>query len=183
MDREVLRKLSEETGFVKTAVMETADLEFHPEYRAFCEANACGNYDRNYGCPPDCGTPEEMEQKVMAYRKALVFQSQGQVKDIFDGEETKKLKQAHSRMTRQLLRRLSEAGVEMDGFPIMCGPCGYCKTCGKVTGEACMQEEMRASCLSAYCIDASSMAAKCGMDIQWTGDVVSFFSLYVFGRK
>ena len=69
--------------------MKTKDLKFVPEFRKFCEQNDCGNYGKNYACPPACGTPEEMEEKVRKYENALVFQSRTPVKDIFDDAETK----------------------------------------------------------------------------------------------
>lgn len=34
-------------GFSDAAVMDTDNLVFMPEYRVFCEENACGNYDKN----------------------------------------------------------------------------------------------------------------------------------------
>ena len=47
-------------GFSDAAVMKTDKLVFVPEYRVFCEENACGNYDKNPACPPESGTVEEM---------------------------------------------------------------------------------------------------------------------------
>lgn len=40
-------------GFSDAAVMDTDKLVFVPEYRVFCEENACGNYDKNPACPPE----------------------------------------------------------------------------------------------------------------------------------
>ena len=34
-------------GFSDAAVMKTDKLVFVPEYRVFCEENACGNYDKS----------------------------------------------------------------------------------------------------------------------------------------
>ena len=87
---------AEKAGFAKAAVMSTEDLEFEHEFRMFCEQNACGNYGNNYGCPPYCGTPQEMEDKVMNYRRAVVFQSRTPVNNIFDDAENKtRSKNAH----------------------------------------------------------------------------------------
>lgn len=172
-----------EEGFASAAVMSTEDLTFEHEFRKFCEQNDCGNFGNNYGCPPYCGTPEEMEARVMEYRKAIVFQSRTQVDNIYDGAETKKIKKQHTKMTLRTVEKLKEAGLDPNGFHIMCGPCNFCEECGMPKGEACVREMERFSCLSAYCIDAGKMAKHCGMDMQWDGDVVSFFSLYVYDRK
>lgn len=68
-----MEKQAKAFGFATMKFMETKDLEFEHEFRQFCEMNDCGNYGNNYACPPLCGTPEEMEQKVRKYEHALVF--------------------------------------------------------------------------------------------------------------
>ena len=54
-------------GFSDAAVMKTDKLVFVPEYRVFCEENACGNYDKNPACPPESGTVEEMKERALGY--------------------------------------------------------------------------------------------------------------------
>ena len=60
-------------GFSDAAVMDTDNLVFMPEYRVFCEENACGNYDKNPACPPESGTVEEMKARALKYEKTLVL--------------------------------------------------------------------------------------------------------------
>ena len=121
-----------------------------------------------------------MEEKVRKYENALVFQSRTPVKDIFDDEETKAIKKIHTKKTLQAVEALKKEGLQEGGTFIMCGPCNFCDICRMVEGEACVKENMRFSCLSAYCIDAMKMAEHCQMDVEWNGSVVSFFSLYLF---
>ena len=183
MQYEEMIKVAEEYGFTKAAVIGTDELEFVHEFRMFCEQNACGNYGRNYGCPPYCGTPQEMEDKVMKYNKALVFQSRTPVEDIFDDGETKQIKKVHTGLTLQVVRELQKKGLDPVGSYVMCGPCNYCDSCKMSQGIPCVSEKNQFSCLSAYCIDACKMAKTCEMDMQWNGDVVSFFSLYLFDKN
>ena len=180
MNEKSIEKRAEELGFQKMKFMKTKDLKFVPEFRKFCEQNDCGNYGKNYACPPACGTPEEMEEKVRKYENSLVFQSRTPVKDIFDDEETKAIKKIHTKKTLQAVEALKKEGLQEGGTFIMCGPCNFCDICKMAEGEACVKENMRFSCLSAYCIDAMKMAEHCQMDMEWNGSVVSFFSLYLF---
>ena len=94
-----MEKQAKAFGFAAMKFMETKDLEFEHEFRQFCEMNDCGNYGNNYACPPLCGTPEEMEQKVRKYEHALVFQSRTPVQNIFDDAETKIIKKMHTNKT------------------------------------------------------------------------------------
>ncbi|MDO4305199.1 MAG: DUF2284 domain-containing protein [Eubacteriales bacterium] len=183
MDVNTIYEIAAEEGFADAAVIDTEDLQFVPEFRVLCEENDCGNYGKNYGCPPYCGTPKEMEDKVRKYRRAVVFQSRTPVEDIMDPALTKPIKKVHIQKTRRAMKRMEEAGMTMDGFAIMCGPCNFCATCALQEGNPCPHEDMRFSCLSAYCINATELAGHCNMEMEWGGNMATFFSLYVFEKK
>lgn len=177
---EEMLRLAYEIGFADAAVISTEELVFVSEYRKYCEDNLCGNYNNNYGCPPYCGTAEEMKKKALRFRKGLVLQTQVEVKDIYDPAETKGHKMAHTAKSRKLMQRLKEAGLVEKGLPIMAGPCNLCASCQMPKGGACPHGEEQFSCLSAYCIDVGKLAESCRMEIAWTGNVVYFFSIYLF---
>ena len=64
MTAEQMVQYAYEEGFSAAAVVDTADIVFDPSFRPYCEENLCGQYGANYSCPPDCGTPEEMNEFV-----------------------------------------------------------------------------------------------------------------------
>lgn len=183
MDGEMMKELAFEAGFCNAEVIPTREFYFVPEYREYCVQNLCGNYNRNYGCPPYCGTPEEMRDKVLRYRRALVLQSQADVNDVYDVSQTKAPKKAHTMMTLKLIRMLKQHGMTEKGVAIMAGPCNFCDVCQMVNGAPCPFEDSSFSCLSAYCIDVGHLATSCRMDMSWTGNIVSFFSIYLFDCK
>jgi predicted metal-binding protein len=178
-----LYEIAAEAGFSNASVIETDQMQFVPAFRALCEENDCGNYGKNYGCPPYCGSTDEMKKKVLNYRKAIVFQTQSPVMNVMDPAQTKPLKKMHIQKTRYAMKQMKEAGMDMDGFPIMCGPCNVCSTCALQEGQPCAFEEQRFSCLSAYCINATELASSCKMELEWSDKKASFLSLYVFDRK
>ena len=71
-------------GFSAAAIVDTRQIVFDPSFRPYCEENLCGQYGANYACPPDCGSPEEMKQRILAHKKALVLQTIWQVADYSD---------------------------------------------------------------------------------------------------
>ncbi|MCD8249558.1 MAG: DUF2284 domain-containing protein [Lachnospiraceae bacterium] len=170
-------------GFTDAVIISTEEFHFVPEYRHYCEENRCGNYGRNYGCPPACGTVEEMKERALAYRKGLVLRSLTPVDNAYDEEETKAIKKAHTRMTNVLIRRLKEEGMNGSGMAIMAGPCNLCSSCRMPEGKSCPHGKAPFSCLSAYCIDAMTLAKSAGIEMEWSMDEVSFFSIYLFDRK
>lgn len=168
-----------EYGFTEAAVMDAKDLVFIPEYRMFCEENRCGNYGRNYACPPYCGTVEQMKEKTQKYRYVLVLETSIQVDDALDGSETTPLKKDHTGRSRAFIREMKQEGLLGEGLSIMAGPCDVCKECMMPYQKPCPHPEQRASCLSAYSIDVGKLAEAAGMSFSWDMDQVSFFSMYL----
>ena len=143
-------------GFSDAAVMKTDKLVFVPEYRVFCEENACGNYDKNPACPPESGTVEEMKARALDYENTLVLQTtQDRLK------KKKKAKLAHNKLTEQLSEKMKECG-KTDILIMSAGPYKH------------------NSCMSAYCVDAQKMADAVGMQC-WTNDgKFRYFSQILF---
>lgn len=174
---EEMRALAKADGFTNAAVVPVSKLVFEPELRKYCEENICGNYGKNYSCPPFCGTPEEMRKKTEKYSQAWVFQTIVNVGSWENHEKIKEVKADHNRRSRSLIGKLKEEGI--DGLPMLAGPCGTCGKCAGYEGQACRYPEEVASCISAYCLKAEKMAEDAGIPY-WCGEgVVAFFSLYL----
>lgn len=165
-----------ETGFDHAAFMDVKDLVFEHELRKYCVENLCGNYGKNHACPPDCGTPEEMEEKVRGYSHALVMQTVQQVSDVTQPEEIRRVRKRHNDLSREFLEKMKEIGQK--GLPVLAGPCTVCSVCSKAEGKLCRFPEELASCLSAYCIRADKMADSCGLTYWYGENTVAFFSIY-----
>ena len=93
MDTNEMIQYAVEEGFAAAEVIDTDTIVFDPSFRPFCEENLCGQYDANYTCPPICGTPEEMKQRILAHRHALVLQTIWEISDYTDKEAIKKAKE------------------------------------------------------------------------------------------
>ena len=171
--------LALELGFSNAAVVDTGEIPFEPALRVCCEDNACGKYGVNYSCPPDCGTTEEMADKIRAYPKALFLQTMWDI-DSQDGPAVKRCKGEHNRMTRTLIAELQ---AETQGFMIGASGCSLCETCALVEGVPCRFPEQMASCMSAYCIYVRQLAERCDMEYDSGPGIVNFFGMYVFKNK
>lgn len=174
-------KLAEKAGIDKAAIVDSDDLIFEYDFRKYCQMNNCGNYGKNYGCPPDCGTPEEMEAKARGYGKALILQTIQPVDDITDAGETASLKKKHNTLARGLMDHLAESGV--DGLSIMAGPCSQCRVCAKTEGKPCRFPQRVASCLSAYGINVAKLCETCNIPWDYGKHKVGFFAIYMIEEK
>ena len=66
-----IKELAVAEGFHQAEIIDADKIVFDAAFRPYCEENLCGQYGANYSCPPDCGTPDQMKQKVLAHKKGL----------------------------------------------------------------------------------------------------------------
>ena len=178
MTEQEMIDLALEERFAAAVVTDTADIVFDPIFRPCCEENLCGQYGCNYTCPPHCGTPEEMEQKVKAHKKALVLQTIWEIPDLSDKDAVKQAKKAHNAAQLRLAKKFRAEGRE--GFLVGASGCALCNPCHMKNGEPCPHPLERYSCMSAYCVFVSKLAEHCGMEYDCGSGLLAFFGMYVF---
>ena len=170
-------KLAEEMGFT-AAYIDTADVVQDPSFRKFCEDNLCGKYNANYACPPDCGTVDEVQQRLKAGKRALVLQSIWDIGSYDNKDEIQKSKKTHNAAILRFTETLRQAGHK--GFCLGYGGCPLCDPCKRVNNEPCAHPEQKISCMSAYCIDVAKLAEKCGLEFAWIPEKLFLFGMFVF---
>ena len=167
-----------EEGFSAAEIVNTEDIVFDFSFRPYCEENLCGQYGANYSCPPDCGSPEAMKQRVLAHKKALVLQTIWEISDYSNMDLIKPAKAAHNAAEIRLAKRLRTD--DRDGFIVGASGCALCSPCKQVLGQPCAFPEYQYSCMSAYCVFVKKLADKCGMEYDCGDGLLAFFGMYVF---
>ena len=178
MDTKKLIEYAVEENFAAAEIIDTREIVFDPSFRPYCEENLCGQYGANYSCPPDCGSPEEMKNRILAHKHALVLQTVWEISDYTDKEAIKKAKGSHNAGELRLAKRLRAEGYE--GFTVGASGCALCTPCAITEGEPCRFPKLRYSCMSAYCIFVRKLAESCGMEYNWGEGMLAFFGMYVF---
>ena len=178
MTHETMTGMAAEEGFAAAAVITTAEIPLDASFRPLCEENLCGQYGCNYTCPPDCGTPEKMERKVRAHKRALVLQTIWEISDASDNAAVKQAKKAHNAAQLRLAKKFREGGIP--GFLVGASGCALCSPCHLKNGEPCPHPNERYSCMSAYCIFVQKLAERCGMEYDCGSGLIGFFGMYVF---
>ena len=167
-----------EEGFSAAEIVNTEDIVFDFSFRPYCEENLCGQYGANYSCPPDCGSPEAMKQRVLAHKKVLVLQTIWEISDYSNMDLIKPAKAAHNAAEIRLAKRLRTD--DRDGFIVGASGCALCSPCKQVLGQPCAFPEYQYSCMSAYCVFVKKLADKCGMEYDCGDGLLAFFGMYVF---
>lgn len=172
-----LLELAKSEGFA-AAIVPTERIVVDAQFRPFCEENLCGKYNANYSCPPDCGTVEEVRDRLMAQDRALVLQTIWNIGSYENKQAVLKSKKTHNAAILRLTEKLRRAGLK--GFCLGYGGCPLCDPCKRVTNEPCAFPEKRISCMSAYCIDVAKLAAECGLTFAWEQDRLYLFGMFAF---
>ena len=177
-DADVL-KLAEQMGF-QASFVDTADVVQERSFRKFCEDNLCGKYNANYSCPPDCGTVEQVQQRLRAGRRALVLQTIWHIGSYENKQGILDSKKNHNAAILRFTDALRKAGL--DGFCLGYGGCTLCDPCKRVENLPCAHPDKKISCMSAYCVDVAKLADKCGLEFAWVPEKLFLFGMFVFAR-
>lgn len=172
-----LLELVREEGFA-AAFIDPKQIPVVPGFRMFCEENRCGKYGANYSCPPDAGTVEELRDKLQAEEKAIVLTSHWAMDGYDDTEAVAFARKAHNSAIRRILDAMREGG--WNGFAAGSGGCSLCNPCKKVLGEPCAFPDKRISCISAFCVNVTELAQKCGLEFSWDPGQLSLFGIIAY---
>ena len=175
-DKQII-ELAEASGF-RVAMISTNEIAQDPSFRKFCEDNLCGKYNANYSCPPDCGSVEEVQERLKAGKRALVLQTIWEIGSYDNKEGIQQSKKTHNAAILHFTETLRQSGHK--GFCLGYGGCPLCDPCKRVNNEPCAHPEQKISCMSAYCIDVAKLAEKCGLEFAWVPEKLFLFGMFVF---
>ena len=122
-----IRKAAEESGFTTVAALDPATLKFLPEVRSMCAANRCRSYNKNWACPPACGTLEEWQERLSHYSKGILLQTIGDIEDSYDIEAMMEVAAENKKQSDLLIERL--LGQNADFIYLSAGACIRCENC------------------------------------------------------
>jgi predicted metal-binding protein len=155
------------------AVLPVSALVFSPELLKACESNTCGNYNKNWTCPPANGTLEEQKRKISACERAFVFTTKRDLEDSFDYEGMVQAKENHCRLTAELREKICP------GFPVYgAGGCSLCETCARP--EPCRFPGKAIPPIEGAGIDVTGLSREAGIKYNNGPNTVTYFSMVLF---
>lgn len=173
-----LAEMVKQMGATNAHVLPVQDIPFDPALRAYCEANVCGSFNKNHGCPPSTGTAEEVIAQAKTYENALIFQCVSQLEDSFDFEGMREAAAVHKQLTAEVYEKFKE--LKIPCLPLSAGACPVCKRCSKMDNEPCRLPDMMISSLETYCVNVSHLASKCGMKYTNGEGTITYFSAILY---
>ncbi|MBR2520700.1 MAG: DUF2284 domain-containing protein [Oscillospiraceae bacterium] len=119
--------IAKECGFTAAAELNVEKLKFFPEVRDMCAADKCHAYDKKWVCPPGCGTLEECEARIRAYKNGVIVQTMGELEDEFDFETMGDLMKNHAESFKVFVKKIRPLFPKI--LPVSAGDCSHCESC------------------------------------------------------
>ena len=174
-----LSALALSLGAYKAAVIPVDAVETDAAFRDMCAANACGNYGRNWMCPPDAGDIHDLMAALRTYSFVLVYQTVSALEDSYDFEGMMEAGVAHNKLMITLRDRMSAENLPRV-LHLGAGGCRMCEVCAKRTGEPCRHPDLAVASLETYGINVSKLAVSAGMKYINGRDTVTYFGAALF---
>lgn len=125
MDKWIKQAL--ETGFSYAVELDFSSMELLPEIRQMCEMNTCGAYEKNWSCPPACGSLEACSERLSQYKSGILVQTVGEIEDWMDFEGMMRIEQEHKEKFDLFAQELRKEIPQC--LPVGTGGCRVCSSC------------------------------------------------------
>jgi predicted metal-binding protein len=138
-------------------------IPFSEEMRRLCEQNDCGNYGRNWTCPPAVQSLADFRPQLASFDTFLVVYRVYEVAGSFDWQGMMRGVGDFQDRLRTLKKKLG-AALPPSGFLVLgAGGCLFCKTCAYINGKPCVNPEETIVSVEACGIDVLRMMVENGV--------------------
>ena len=179
MDCEKLEAQLSELPLYVYFFIDPQTLEFSQRIRWIC-AHECPMYGKTWACPPGVGTVEACQKKCLAYSKCLMVGTVTEAENIADMEATLKTRPEHEALTNRIRELFREQGIEP--YILSTEACAVCERCAILDGQPCRKPERMHPCLESHGINLIPTLEELGLEFQYGGDVITWYSLLFFNE-
>jgi predicted metal-binding protein len=175
-DTAILVKEACNEGFSNAGKLNVAALVFMPEIRDMCRADRCNHYNKNWRCPPACGSIEDAAKKAAEYSFGIIVQTTGRMEDDFDFETIQETGAKHKKNFASLVEKLKARYTDI--LPMGAGTCTLCEQCG-YPDEPCRFPDKSISSMEAYGLWVSKVCELSEIPYNYGKSTITYTSCYL----
>jgi len=179
MDRERLEQQLSQLPLYIYVFIDPQTIEFTERVRYICKAE-CPMYGKTWACPPGVGEVAQCKAKCLGYDSCLMVGTITEAEDITNIEETLKTRPAHEKLTNQIREMFREQGIEP--YILSTEACSVCERCAILDGQPCRMPERMHPCVESHGINLIPTLEENGLEFQFGGDVITWYSLLFFNE-
>lgn len=177
MNRELLEQQLSELPLMYSYFFPTEELVFSDRVRHICQSD-CPQYGKSWACPPGVGTVAECKARCMGYSQCLMIATVTEVEDIADIEACLETRREHEDITNQVAELMR--GQCVAPYVLSTESCAICPRCAILDNQPCRFPERMHPCVESQGIVLTETAERFGIEFQYGGNVVTWFSLLLF---
>ena len=177
INRELLEQQLMELPLYVYTYIDPQSLEFSDRIRWICE-HECPMYGKSWACPPGVGEVAACTQKCKSYNSCLMIGTITEVDDIADIETALKTRPEHEAITNQVRDMFREQGVQP--YILSTEACAVCERCAILDGLPCRLPGRMHPCVESHGINLIPTLEENGLDFQYGGNIVTWYSLLFF---
>ena len=159
------------------AAIPVEKITFCRELLKACESNMCGQYNKNWTCPPAIGSMDGQMAKIAQFQNAFVFTTMLQLEDSFDFDGMQKAKDYHCRLTAEMHGRFGKTNPVYGA-----GGCTICESIGKKCAypDPCRFPDQIFSSIEAAGINVTELSRAGNLRYNNGENTVTYFSMILF---
>ena len=174
-----LTALALSLGAFRAAVIPVETIETDTSFRDLCASNVCGNYGRNWMCPPDAGEIHDLMAALRTYSYALVYQTVSELEDSYDFEGMMDAGLRHNHLMVELRHEMDREALPRT-LHLGAGGCRFCPRCAKLDDLPCRAPEEALSSLEAYGVNVYQTVKKTALKYINGQNTVTYFGAILF---
>lgn len=163
-------------GYSHAALVNVKTLKPRDEVREMCAVNKCKGYDKNWSCPPGCGTVQECDDRMQSYDWGVLVQVTMEMEDEMDYEAW--MDAAHELRERgiELHEKLREKYDDVLGLGG--AGCDICKEC-TYPDAPCRFPKKRMSGMEGYGLIVADVCKDNGLLYFYGKDTITYTGMFL----
>lgn len=150
------------------------------EVRQMCAANTCRKYDKNWSCPPACGSLEECRREIERCAEGILVQTVGKLEDSMDVEGMLEAEKRHKARFLKMQEAMTEKCLGL--LALGTGCCTICDSCTYPI-SVCRFPGKRISSLEAYGILVSDLCSRNHLRYYYGPDTIAYTACFLWEKS
>ena len=172
-------KKAKELGFDTVAPLDPKLLTAREDVREMCALDKCGGYNKNWTCPPVCGTLEECQAKMRAFDHGILLQTIGHMTKAIDSRCYRETERRHMENFYAFAEKIRK---EYPGTLCLgTGGCRVCKQCAYP--DPCRFPEKALSSMEGYGLFVTQVCRDAGVPYYYGERTITYTACILVNIK
>lgn len=174
-----LKEEALELGFDAAEPIDVSTLKPQEWVRSECAENKCQAFNKNWTCPPACGTLDECAERMHSYKQGLLVQTIGHLTKDIDSRGYAETGMKHNDTFRKFAELVKQRYP--DALCLGAGGCRVCEKCAYP--EPCRFPQKAYSSMEGYGLFVTQVCRDNGVTYNYGRRTIAYSGCVLFDKK